>query len=143
MLYDNPYLKALYLFLAILLIHDKGYSQNLSYQVVDTKVSDFTNESQLISEPREGDPFYGQDATYYGNQPSYTDHGDGTITDNISGLTWEKDMGVKISYADAFSKADTMTLGGKEDWRVPTLKELYSLILFTNDACRTIKIIKI
>ena len=131
MLYFNPYLKPLYLFLAILLIHGKGYSQALSYMVVDTRVTDFSNDNQLISEPREGAPFYGQDATYFGNQPSYTDHGDGTITDNISGLTWEKDMGVKISYADAFSKADTMTLGGKEDWRVPTIKELYSLILFT------------
>ncbi|WP_202813775.1 hypothetical protein [Defluviitalea phaphyphila] len=28
-----------------------------------------------------------------GNQPSYTDNGDGTITDNVTGLMWMKDMG--------------------------------------------------
>lgn len=106
-------------------------SQDLSYPVVDTRVSDFSNDVSMISEPREGDPFYGQDAHYEGNQPSYTDHEDGTITDHVSGLTWEKDMGTKITYSDAFVKADSLTLGGYDDWRVPSIKELYSLILFT------------
>ena len=40
-------------------------------------------------------------------------------------------MGDKISFVDAFNKADTLTLGSYTDWRVPTLKELYSLILFS------------
>ena len=78
-----------------------------------------------------GEAFHGQDACYTGNQPSYTDNGDGTVTDNITGLMWEQDMGVKISYEDAITKANTSRLGGHTDWRVPTIKELYSLILFT------------
>jgi len=98
---------------------------------VDTDVADFSDHSQIISRPIEGDPFYGQDAIYKGNQPSYLDQGDGTITDQVTGLTWEKNMGSKISYTDAFIKSDTMTLGGYDDWRVPTIKELYSLILFS------------
>jgi len=40
-------------------------------------------------------------------------------------------MGEKISYETAFTKAEQATLGEYNDWRVPTLKELYSLILFT------------
>ena len=62
---------------------------------------------------------------------SYTNNGDGTITDNVTGLMWEKDMGTKITFNEAFNKADDSTLGRHEDWRVPSIKEIYSLILFT------------
>ncbi len=44
---------------------------------------------------------------------------------------WQQDMGDKIIYADAVKKADTLTLGGYTDWRIPSIKEMYSLILFT------------
>ncbi len=123
--------RTLFLLIIIFQISHQGLAQPLAYPVVDTKVAEFSSQSQVIAEPRPGEPFYGQDATYHGNQPSYSDHGNGTITDLVSGLTWEKDMGDKITYADAFIKADSMRLGGYNDWRVPGIKELYSLILFT------------
>ena len=106
-------------------------AQSISYPIVDTDVSEFSNSNQQISAPNPGDPFYGQDASYQGNQPSYTDNDNGTITDHVTGLTWEQHIGDKITYAEAYFIADTMTLGGHDDWRVPTIKELYSLILFT------------
>jgi hypothetical protein len=106
-----------------------AFGQN--YPIVDTHVSDYYSNNAIISAPTVGQAFYGQDANYSGNQPSYTDNGDGTITDNVTGLMWEQDMGVKISYYDAFIKADTSTLGGYTDWRVPTIKELYSLAQFS------------
>lgn len=106
-----------------------GFSQ--SYPIVDTEVIVYYNNSSIISEPEIGQLFYGQDASYNGRQASYTDNGDGTITDNVTGLMWEQYMGIKISYDDAFIKADSLTLGGHSDWRVPSIKELYSLILFT------------
>ncbi len=108
-----------------------GLSQSLTYPIVDTDVQDFTNNTAIISAPSNGQAFYGQDATYSGNQASYTDNGDGTITDDVTGLMWQQDMGTKIIFDDALIKADTMTLGGHTDWRMPTIKELYSLILFT------------
>ena len=40
-------------------------------------------------------------------------------------------MGEKITFDDAFIKADSLSLANYSDWRVPTIKELYSLILFT------------
>ena len=106
-------------------------SQTITYPIVETNVTEYYNNTSVISVPSFGQAFYGQDANYQGNIPSYTDNGDGTITDNVTGLIWQKDMGVKISYSDAYTKADTMTLGGFNDWRVPTIKELYSLIIFT------------
>ena len=106
-------------------------AQNISYPIVDTGVHEFYNNSAIISQPSLGNAFYGQDACYMGNQPSYTNNGNGTITDNVTGLIWQQDMGTKITYSEAFTKADTMLLGGFSDWRVPTIKELYSLIQFT------------
>lgn len=101
------------------------------YKIVDTDVSEFYNNTSTISEPGIGESFYGQDATYIINSPSYTDNGNGTITDDITGLMWEQEMGEKITYEEAFTKAENSALGGHTDWRVPTIKELYSLILFT------------
>lgn len=101
------------------------------YNIVDTDVEAFYNNNSMIHEPIVGEPFYGQDAQYIINPPNYTDHADGTVSDNITGLMWAKDMGVKITYDEAFSKAENSSLGNHTDWRVPTIKELYSLILFT------------
>lgn len=103
----------------------------IGYKIVDTGVEDFYSNTSLILEPSSSQAYYGQDATYSRNLPNYTDNGNGTITDKITGLMWEQDMGTKISYNDAFSKAENSTLGDYTDWRVPTIKELYSLILFT------------
>lgn len=101
------------------------------YSIVDTNVSEFYSNNTIITAPNTGDAFYGQDATYSGNQPSYTDNGDGTVTDNITGLMWQQDMGDKISYDDAVQLLETINLGGYTDWRIPTIKELYSLAQFT------------
>lgn len=102
-----------------------------TYTIVDTGITAFYSNSSIISKPSTGQNYYGQDANYQGNQPSYTDNGDGTITDNITGLMWEKDMGTKITFDEASTKSSSSNLGNHVDWRVPTLKELYSLILFT------------
>lgn len=102
-----------------------------TYTVVDTGINDFYNNTDIVSAPADGQVFYGQDAHYQGNQPSYTNNGDGTITDNVTGLMWEKEMGNKTTYEEAFTRANSSNLGNHSDWRVPSIKELYSLILFT------------
>lgn len=101
------------------------------YPIVDTGTKDFYSDKTLIAEQNETTNFYGQDANYQGNQPSYTNNNNGTITDNVTGLMWEQDMGTKVGFDGAYSKATTSTLAGHTNWRVPTLKEVYSLILFT------------
>ncbi len=104
---------------------------NYTYSIVDTDVKAFYTNQEMTFTLYEGDAFYGQDANYTGNNPSYTNNEDGTITDNVTGLMWERDMGEKITFEEAFIKADESNLGGHTDWRVPTIKELYSLIQFT------------
>ena len=91
--------------------------------------------------PMPGEDFYGQDACIHGYQPKYKDNGDGTVTDLITGLMWEKNMGEKLTFEEAKKKAESLRTGGYNDWRIPTVKELYSLILFTGQAMgeRTIR----
>ncbi|PNW29714.1 Lcl C-terminal domain-containing protein [Formosa algae] len=127
----KTYIKQVFLFLSICLSIGYSVVAQITYPIVDTGVTVFYSNNAVISVPNSGDEFYGQDATYTGNQPSYTDNGDGTITDNVTGLMWEKDMGEKMTFEASFSKAQHSNLGGYSDWRVPTIKELYSLILFT------------
>jgi hypothetical protein len=104
---------------------------DLSYSIVDTgqtKCYDNTNE---ITAPSLGQYFYGQDAQTQGNQPSYKDNRDGTIIDLVTGLMWQKTPGNKIGYANAIAGVKSFNLAGYTDWRLPTIKELYSLILFS------------
>ncbi len=102
-----------------------------TYSIVDTgQVKCYDNGGE-ISPPSPGAPFHGQDAQCQGNQPSYTDNGDGTITDNVTGMMWVKARGVKTTWDDAVSGAAGFSLAGHNDWRLPTIKELYSLIDFT------------
>ena len=101
------------------------------YTIVDTGQEYCYEDGASIPCPTGGQVFYGQDAQYRGTQPSYTDNGDGTITDNVTGLMWQKDQGDKMTYAEAVARAETFDLAGYDDWRLPTIKELYSLILFS------------
>ena len=79
--------------------HPEVQPLELSYPIVDTGVVTFYSDKQIISAPAEGEPFCGQDANYQGNSPSYTDNDDGTVTDNVTGLMWQQDMGKKMTYA--------------------------------------------
>jgi len=97
----------------------------------DTDQSVCYNTSSEITCPSSGAAFYGQDAQYDGNQPSYLDNGNGTVTDQNTGLMWQQDPGDKMTYDVAIAGADSFSLAGYDDWRVPTIKELYSLILFS------------
>jgi len=103
-----------------------------AYAIVDTGQTACYNNSTEIPCPDPGEAFYGQDAQYQDAQPQYTDNGDGTITDNVTGLMWQKGF-TQVKWADAASDASAATTGGYTDWRVPTIKELYSLILFTGN----------
>jgi len=63
---------------------------------------------------------------------SYTDNGNGTITDNITTLMWQKqDDGTGRTWEQAISYCESLSLGGYADWRLPNIKELRSIIDLT------------
>ncbi len=118
--------------------------QALTYPIVDTGQTRTYDNSGEITPPEEGAAFYGQDAQYDGNQPRYADNGDGTVTDLVTGLMWSSTPDLngdgainaedKLTYEEAIASAKTFNLAGYDDWRLPTIKELYSLIHFDGNA---------
>ena len=114
---------------------------DLIYPVIDTGQSYCYSSEESISCPEVDAALFGQDAQYPGYQPNYADNGDGTVTDLNTGLMWTKTPGGKMTYDQAVSTAPAYTLGEHNDWRLPTIKELYSLILFSGydpSGCETL-----
>ena len=113
----------------------------VTYPVVDTGQTTCYDDGSAITCPAAGEPFYGQDAQFTGNAPSTTDNGDGTVTDHVTGLTWQQspdtdgdgdiDAQDKLTYADAVAYCENLTLEGADDWWLPSIKQLYSLIDFS------------
>ncbi|MGK5093121.1 DUF1566 domain-containing protein [Deltaproteobacteria bacterium TL4] len=88
--------------------------------VPDTEqITSFTNTS-------------GEDHDYLINAPSYTDNGNGTTTDNGTGLIWQKqDDAVARTWAAAGTYCSGLNLGGySSGWRLPTPRELMSIMDF-------------
>ncbi len=104
-----------------------AWAGQLSYPLVDT------NQRQCYDQNGRpgcaGGPA-GQDATYTGRQPRYDDNGDGTVSDLVTGLMWQRDFS-RAAWAQAPALAAAARTGGHGDWRVPTIKELYSVMDFS------------
>ncbi|MBI5102843.1 MAG: DUF1566 domain-containing protein [Nitrospirae bacterium] len=70
----------------------------------------------------------GQDGAYNINPMSFTDNGNGTVTDNNTGLMWQQDDHSDITCNGANAYCDGLAIDGYSDWRVPGKHELTSLI---------------
>lgn len=112
---------------------------NKSYRVVDTNQSNCYDSagSQITCAGS------GQDGAYLNDVPSYTNNADGTISDTLTGLMWSQSPDLnadgqinasdKLSASDASSYCDSLNLANYNDWRLPDIKTLYSLIDFSGE----------
>lgn len=84
----------------------------------------------------------GDDGTYQKGVPfGYTDNGDGTVTDNVTGLMWAGDgigsgcaNGATMTWYQAIDWAENLTFAGYSDWRLPNATELQSIVNYENYA---------
>jgi len=66
--------------------------------------------------------------------PRFTDHGDGTVTDNLTGLEWAKAPHAipgnsgKFKWTGAIDFCGSLDYAGHSDWRLPSRKETMSII---------------
>ena len=115
------------------------------YKIVDTAQNSCFDATTEANCPLPGEAYSGQDAVYAGYSPDYAISTDGlTVFDRRTGLTWQRspdidedgdiDIDDKLTWAEAGTHAASLNdagFGGYDDWRLPAIKELYSLIVFT------------
>jgi Protein of unknown function (DUF1566) len=102
------------------------------YPIVGTSQTGIWDATGNSITPVLGEAFFGQDAQFTHTTPAYTKSGDGlTVKDEVTGLTWQKTYDVGTYYwasiQTVVDNLNTQNYGGYNDWRVPTIKELYSL----------------
>jgi len=122
------------------------------YPFPDTGQTKCYDNTQEIICPEPSEPFYGQDAQYQSRLPRrYTKLGSGGIElpdtatqadgwimtfDNVTGLVWEIKTSVTDSHTYTWQEANDVfipdlnarSFGGYDDWRLPTIVELASLV---------------
>ena len=75
------------------------------------------------------------DADYDGTSKSYTDNEDGTVTDDHTGLMWQKDdASGTYNWEQAKSECDSLSLAGYNDWRLPSYVEAPTMLDMSCDS---------
>lgn len=61
--------------------------------------------------------------------PSTYSANDGVVTDQVTGLAWLSTTSADaVSFTTANATCDALTFGGRDDWRLPTAIELFSIV---------------
>ena len=73
-----------------------------------------------------------------------SDNGDGTVSDSATGLTWQQadPGGTALTWDNANAQCIALQLGGQNDWRLPTLAELNTLIDFNKSNPATANVLQ-
>ena len=72
------------LVICLLCLSSYSFAKDYTYPVIDTGQTTYFDNTSPIPCPAPDAGFAGQDAQYKGNQPTYHDNGDGTVTDGPS-----------------------------------------------------------
>lgn len=70
----------------------------------------------------------GEDSDWLLNPPFFALHGNGTVTDTVTGLMWQQADGGEMTFDAAQNYVANLVLGGHSDWRLPTAQEAFSIL---------------
>ena len=112
-----------------------------SYTLVDT---DQTECYDSVNGEKISCSGSGQDGEFLTNTPTYTScSNDEVVVDNHTGLMWEAssdtdgveviDIDDKLTLDEAHNYCSNLSLGGFDDWRLPSIKEMYSIYLMSGE----------
>lgn len=114
-----------------------------AHELPDTgQVACYDGAGAVIACPAPGNAL-AQDGSYQPAtaQPSYTDNGNGTTTDNKTGLVWVKDgasaacnNGASLTWEAALNFCEALNFAGYSDWRLPNRRELISIVDYSKSS---------
>ena len=121
-----------FIFIAMSLIFLSFDGINAQTKLRDTPCSQKLKEKDIRPLVKEKG-FFDKKLNEKGNFANdFVDNGDGTITDRATGLMWEQGGSKKLtSFYTAkkyVKKLNKKKYAGHNDWRIPTIEELYSLL---------------
>lgn len=104
----------------------------MAFQVPDTGITACYDAAgnQINPCPVIGQPYYGQDGNIIHNDMNFTDNGNETLTDNVTGFLWQKTADANPrTWDEAVNYCNSLSLGGyASGWRMPDLVELDSIV---------------
>lgn len=111
---------------------DPGYKRSIQSEEKGSKQNDFTNvprSGQQVSYASgdDGDLRHGRSWP----TPRFTDNGDGTVTDLLTGLMWTNNADQAngtVDWETALARSSACNEGKYTDWRLPNRRELESLL---------------
>lgn len=100
-----------------------------AFNLVDTGQDVAYGSDGIALDTMPGDVFFGQDADYRGTPFSFVTSEDGVVVlDQNTGISWQRvPSEIKSSWGDAKQHCVDLELAGRDDWRLPSLKELISI----------------
>lgn len=63
----------------------------------------------------------------------FTINGDGTVSDSVTGLMWQQGDNKRMNWFDTLKHFKEMNLAGYNDWRLPNIKELNTILNLNRD----------
>ncbi|GAF03657.1 hypothetical protein JCM21142_52336 [Saccharicrinis fermentans DSM 9555 = JCM 21142] len=101
-------------------------------QIATGQLSSYGVDGELMNGVKAGDALFGQDGYYLkGQVMSYRKNGDGTVSDLNSNLMWQEIPTEEgFDWQGAKDYCENLKLGGYDDWRLPSAKELFSITDF-------------
>lgn len=65
----------------------------------------------------------------FANAADFSNNGDGTVTDMTTGLMWQQsDDNIIRTWQQSLDYCNGLSFAGKNDWRLPNIKELESIV---------------
>jgi len=102
-------------------------------QVATGQINAYDEDGNVVSSLKPSDSLYGQDAHYLkGKKMAFQKNDNGTVTDLNTGLMWQEvPTSEGFDWQGAKDYVENLELGGYDDWRLPTAKELFSISDFS------------